>query len=247
MAIWNTGRVAGHKHWNDISSTLYVDSYIEPFEAGQFVKVGLNLNGEVVGHAYSLVNPPEKTPLEFYYIKVPNGQLTSHLAKLKIGDSILVADKAHGFLILDEVPSAKHLWMMATGTGVAPFLSILATHKPWLRYERVILVYAARTASDLGYQDLILQFLAKYPNQFTYIPFVSREITEFALTGRIPQAITDGCLEESAKIHINSDESQVMLCGNPRMVKDTTNTLIERGLRKHRRYSPGQISSENYW
>jgi ferredoxin--NADP+ reductase len=244
---WNTGRVIGHKHWSNDLHTLYVDSDIEPFEAGQFVKIGLNINGEEVGHAYSLVNPPEKTPLEFYYISVPNGQLTSRLAGLKSGDSLLIAPKAHGFLTLDEVPVAKHLWLMATGTGVGPFLSILATQKPWQRYERVILVYAVRALSELNYQDLMLQLLAEHPKQFSYIPFISREIVDFALAGRIPQAIFDGRLEGRAGVNINSKDSQIMLCGNPQMVKDATNTLIERGLKKHRRFTPGHISSENYW
>lgn len=247
MAIWNAGNVIAHKHWSDTLHTLYVNSDIEPYEAGQFIKIGLNINGEVIGHPYSLVNPPEKTPLEFYYITVPGGQLTPHLAKLKTGDSVLIAPKAHGFLILDEVPLAKHLWVMATGTGIGPFLSILATNKPWQRYEQVILVYAVRALSELNYQDLIQQFLAEHPKQLAYIPFVSREIVDFALAGRIPQAIIDGRLEKRAGMNINATDSQVMLCGNPQMVKDATNTLMERGLKKHRRVSSGQISSENYW
>jgi ferredoxin/flavodoxin---NADP+ reductase len=247
MAIWNTGKVVEHKHWSDTLHTLYVDVEIEPFEAGQFIKIGLEVNGEVIGHPYSLVNSPEKRPLEFYYISVPHGQLTSHLVELKTNDSILIAPKAHGFLILDEVPVAKHLWLMATGTGVGPFLSILATKKPWQRYERVILVYAVRTLSELSYQDLIMQFLGEHPKQFSYIPFVSREIVDNALTGRIPQAISDGRLEHKAGISISAEDSQMMLCGNPQMVKDTTTALMERGLKKHRRFSPGNISVENYW
>ncbi len=207
----------------------------------------MNIHGEEVSHAYSLVNQPEKTPLEFYYISLPNGQLTSRLAELKTDDSLLIAPKTNGFLILDENPVAKHLWLMATGTGIGPFLSILATQKPWQRYEKVILVYAVRKLPELTYQVLILQFLADHPKQFTYIPFVSREIVDFALSGRIPQAIFDGRLEERAGLSIGSEDSQVMLCGNPQMVKDATNTVIEGGLKKHKRFVPGHISSENYW
>jgi ferredoxin/flavodoxin---NADP+ reductase len=247
LAIWNIGKVAGHKHWSDTLHTLYVDADIAPYEAGQFIKIGLNIDGQEIAHPYSLVNPPEETPLEFYYIEVPNGQLTSRLVTLKTGDEILIAPKAHGFLILDEVPKAKHLWLMATGTGIGPFLSILATQKPWQRYEHVILVYAVRSLAELSYQELIQQFIAKHPEQLSYIPFVSREHVDFALTGRIPQAIIEGTLEARAGININAQDSQIMLCGNPQMVKDATNTLIERGLKKHRRVVPGQITSENYW
>ncbi len=247
MAIWNTGKVVEHKHWSDTLHTLYVDADIEPFEAGQFAKIGLNINGEVIGHPYSLVTPPTQTPLGFYYINVPNGKLTSPLSKLKTNDSVLTAPKAYGFLILDEVPLAKELWLIATGTGIGPFLSILATSKPWQRYEKIILVWAARTLAELTYQDLISQFLTEHSHQFIYIPFVSRETTGSALSGRIPQAIIDGRLEEQVGIYISPEDSQIMLCGNPQMVKDTTNTLIERGLKKHKRFSPRHISSENYW
>lgn len=247
MAAWTTGKVVEHQHWNESLHTLYVDAAIEPFEAGQFVKIGLTIKEEIIGHPYSLVNAPNETPLAFYYITVPNGKLTPHLAELKPEDTILVAPKAHGFFILDETPIAKELWLMATGTGIGPFLSMLATIKPWQRYEKVILVWAVRTLSELTYQDLILRLIAAHPNQLLYIPFVSREVTETALSGRIPQAIKDGRLEERAGRSINANDSQIMLCGNPLMLKDTTNILIERGLRKHRRFSPGHISSETYW
>jgi len=247
MAAWNTGKVVEHMQWNETLHSLYAESEIEPYQAGQFTKIGLEINGEIIGRPYSLVNPSYSQPLEFYYIEVPGGPLTPHLAKLKVGDSILVAPRANGFMILDEVPPARHLWLMATGTGVGPFLSILGTEKLWQRFERVVLVYAVRTVSELSYQERIVQVLAKHPGQFVFIPFISREASEFALAGRIPLAIGDGRLEERAGIQFSAADSQVMLCGNPQMVEDTTNMLIERGLKKHRRKDPGQITVENYW
>lgn len=247
MVAWNIGKVVERKQWNKTLHSLYVESDIEPFEAGQFVKVALEINGEVIGRPYSLVNPPDSQPLEFYYIEVPNGPLTSRLVNLIPSNDVLVAPRAHGFMILDEVPQAKHLWLIATGTGIGPFISILTTDKPWQRYERVVLVYAVRTLSELNYQERISQFLVKHPEQFTFIPFLSRETLDFALTGRIPQAIIDGRLEAHAGIKISAENSQIMLCGNPQVVKDTTNILIERGLKKHRRFDPGQITAENYW
>jgi ferredoxin/flavodoxin---NADP+ reductase len=247
MAAWNVGKVVERKQWSNALHSLYVESEIESFEAGQFVKLALEINGEVIGRPYSLVNPPDSRPLEFYYIEVPNGPLTSHLVRLGPGDEILVASRAHGFMIIGEVPQARHLWMMATGTGVGPFLSILATDKPWLRFERVVLVYAVRTLSELSYQERIAQIVAQHPGQFVFIPFLSRETSGFTLSGRIPQAIYDGRLEAHAGIAISAEDSHIMLCGNPHMVKDTTNTLIARGLKKHRRLEPGQITAENYW
>lgn len=247
MAVWNIGKVVEYRQWSKTLYSLYVESDIEPFEAGQFVKVALDINGEVIGRPYSLVNPPDSRPLEFYCVEVLDGILTSHLARLRYGDEILVAPRAHGFMILDEVPQARHLWMMATGTGVGPFLSILATDKPWQRFERVVLVYGVRTLSDLSYQERISQISAKYPGQFTFIPFLSREPANFALPGRVPQAITDGRLEAHAGIKISTENSQIMLCGNPQMVRDTTKALLERGLKKHHRFDHGQITAENYW
>ncbi len=247
MAAWKIGKVVKQRQWSSNLHSLYVESELEPFEAGQFVKIGLEINGKIVGRPYSIVNPPGSSPLEFYYINVPNGILTSHLIELKAGDTILVEPRAHGFLILDEVPASNHLWMMATGTGVGPFLSILSTNKPWQRYGRVILVYAVRTIAELSYQEEILQFLVKHTHQFIYVPFISREVRKFAMAGRIPQAIIDGSLEKRVGITITSKDSQIMLCGNPQMVEDTTKTLTDRGLIKNRRALPGQITMETYW
>lgn len=247
MTAWNTGRVVEHKQWSRTLHSLYVESDIEPFKAGQFVKVALKINGEVIGRPYSLVNPPGSRPLEFYYVEVPDGLLTPRLARLKSGDEVLVAPRAHGFMILDEVPQSRHLWLMTTGTGVGPFLSILATDEPWQSFERVALVYAVRTLSDLGYRERISQILAEHPGQFTFTPFISREPSDFALPGRIQQAITNGRLEAHAGMKISAENSQVLLCGNPQMVKEATHVLIERGLKKHHRFDHGQITAENYW
>jgi ferredoxin--NADP+ reductase len=247
MAAWNTGKVVEHKQWNETLHSLYVESEIEPYQAGQFTKIGLEINGEIIGRPYSLVNPPYSQPLEFYYIQLPGGPLTPHLAQLKVGDSILVAPRANGFMILDEVPPARHLWLMATGTGVGPFLSILGTEKPWQRFERVVLVYAVRTLSELSYQEHIEHLYAKHLEKFAFIPFISREPSDFAMPGRIPQAISNGHLEARAEIKFSAEDSQIMLCGNPQMVAETTNVLIARGLKKHRRKDPGQITVENYW
>lgn len=247
MAVWNTGKIVEQKQWNDRLHTLYVEADIEPFQAGQFARIALEIDEQTIGRPYSLVNAPDARPLEFYYIEVPGGPLTARLIELKPGDSVLIAPRASGFMILDEVPQAKHLWLIATGTGVGPFLSMLDTEKPWQRFERVVLVYAVRTLSELSYQERIAQVQAAHPGQFVYIPFISREVSDFALAGRIPQAITDGRLEARAGIKFSAEDSQIMLCGNPDMVEATTNLLIERGLKKHKRKDPGQITVENYW
>lgn len=247
MASWNKGVVVEHRQWSQKLYSLYVESDLEPFQAGQFVKIGLELEGKVVGRPYSLCNAPAARPLEIYYIEVPDGELTPGLVRLRPGDELLVAPRANGFMILDEIPAGRHLWLMATGTGVGPFLSILDTAEPWQRFERVVLVYAVRTLSELSYQERIAAVQQKYGKQFVFIPFVSREAASFAMNGRIPQAIVDGQLEARAGIALNAADSQVMLCGNPQMIADTMQVLTARGMQKHRRKEPGQITVEHYW
>ena len=247
MAQWVSGRVVDCRHWTDRLHTLRVEADIAPFEAGQFTKLGLEIDGTIVGRPYSLVNPPQQQPLEFYFIVVPGGPLSPRLAAMQPGDAVLVAPQATGFLTLKEVPPAPHLWLVSTGTGIGPFLSILQTAEPWQRCQRVVLVHAVRTVDELSYRDTIAQVAATHPQQFVYIPFVSRESCDFALPGRIPQAIENGQLEARAGVAFSERDSQVMLCGNPAMVEDTKNMLIARGLRKHSRREPGQISLERYW
>lgn len=247
MAQWVSGQVVDCHHWNGRLHSLRVEADIAPFEAGQFTRLGLEIDGSIVGRPYSLVNAPQERPLDFYFIVVPGGPLSPRLAALPPGAAILVAAQATGFMTLKEVPASPHLWLISTGTGVGPFLSILKTATPWQRYERVVLVHAVRTVDELNYADTIRQVATAYPRQFTYIPFVSREACAYALPGRIPQAIENGSLEQKADIAFSADNSQVMLCGNPDMVEDTRNMLIARGMRKHSRREPGQISMERYW
>jgi ferredoxin--NADP+ reductase len=251
MALWVPGKVVENKRWGGLLHSLRVDADIEPYEAGQFIKIGLEIDGEkgkeIIGRPYSIVNPPQQRPLDFYFITLADGPLTQRLQKLQPGDDILIAPRAAGFLVLSEVPQARHLWLISTGTGIGPFLSILRSGNAWGRFEHVTLVHAVRTVAELSYVDEINQVVAEHTQQFTYIPFVSREPCDFALSGRVPQAIADGRLEQRAGIAINAADSQVMLCGNPDMVTDVMNILVERGLKKHKRRDPGQISVENYW
>lgn len=247
MAQWVEGRVRALHHWSGDLYSLQVDADVEPFQAGQFSKLGMEIDGELVARPYSLVNAPHERPLEFYFIVVRGGPLSPRLAALRPGDRLLVTPRASGFMVMSEVPPARDLWLIATGTGVGPFLSILKTDEPWRRFERIVLVHAVRTVAELTYRELIDAFSARHGARFAYVPFVSRETTDFALAGRVPAALADGRLERRAHRDITPDASQVMLCGNPEMVRDTTGALIARGLKKHRRRDPGQISVENYW
>lgn len=246
MTAWVEGKVIAKRQWADHLFSVLIDAQVATFKAGQFTRVGLDIGGERVGRPYSYVNAPHERPLEIYFNIVPEGPLSSRLASLRSGDPIYVLHSANGHLILDEVPQSRDLWLLATGTAIGPFLSILKTQEPWQRFERVVLVHAVRWTAELAYQDVIKRLEDEHPEQLTFIPFVSREPTDFALNGRIPAAITDGRLEQCAGLHIDPRSSQVMLCGNSAMINDTTSALEARGLSRNRRRNPGQITTEKY-
>ena len=176
---------------------------------------------------------------------VPQGP-PPRLAKLEIGERLVVASNPAGFLILSEVPDCETLWLVATGTGLAPFLSILQTETPWRRFAHVVLVHAVRHARELVYRDLIEKFGASARIFFQYVSFVSRENALGSLAGRIPQATRDGRLEKAAGLPLD-ERSHVMLCGNPAMLKDAQAASHGARLRKHRRRNPGHISVESFW
>ncbi|MBI4124143.1 MAG: ferredoxin--NADP(+) reductase, partial [Betaproteobacteria bacterium] len=142
------------------------------------------------------------------------------------------------------VPQAQTLWLVSTGTGIAPYLSILRTEAPWQRFRNVVLVHGVRFSRELVYQDLI----GKIQNPgFKYVTFVSREPHPGSLAGRIPAAMRDGRLEAAAGVALSAATSHVMLCGNPQMLKDAAAALAQRGMRKHRRRAPGHITVESFW
>ncbi len=238
---WLEGKVVENRHWTEALFSLKVEGAPLSFEAGQFVRIALDIDGERVARPFSFVNPPSDPAHEFYGIVVPEGPLSPRLARLGPGDTLYVARNPAGFLVLSEVPAARTLWLISTGTGIAPFLSMLQSDTPWKRFEQVVLVHAVRHARELVYQERI----ATLP-RLRYVRMVSRERAAGALEGRIPAAIRDGRLEAAAGAAID-EACHVMLCGNPDMLKDAQLALQERGLRKHRRRAPGHITVESFW
>lgn len=247
MSKWIEGEVVYKKLWTKELYSLQIDANLEPFRAGQFGRLALEINGDIVARSYSFVNAPDERPYEFYSIIVPEGPLSPRLHDLNSGDKVLLAPKGAGFFTLADVPISEHLWLLSTGTALGPFLSICKTEEPWRRFKKIVLVHAVRHGHELTYQETIERLKQRHSDQFQFIPFVSREDTELALKGRVPAAIQDGRLEARAGIAISSEHSQVMICGNPGMVKDTRAVLEGRGLKLNKRKEPGQISVENYW
>ncbi len=247
MSNWVQGKVIENKHWTDLLYSLQIEADIDPFTPGQYGRLGLDVNGQIVGRPYSFVNAPHESNYEFYSITVLQGPLSPRLAKLQAGDPIWIDRRVNGFFTLNEIPDSRDIWMLATGTALGPFLSILKNDEVWQRFENVVLVHAVRYSKELTYQDTIKNIGNKYKSRFQIIPFVSREETDFALGGRIPAAILNGTLEEKANLEITPEFSQVMICGNPDMLVDTRKALTEKGLKKNLRRSPGQITTESYW
>jgi len=242
---WLETRVVETRHWTETLFSLRVEGAKLAFQAGQFVRIALDIEGERVARAFSFVNAPQDPVLEFYGVIVPEGPLSPRLARLRAGDSLQVASNPAGFLVLSEVPDAQTLWLLSTGTGLAPFLSILRSDSPWRRFREVVLVHAVRHARELVYRETIGQLQKE--KALRYVTFVSREAAPGSLAGRIPAALRDGRLEAAAATRLSPETSQVLLCGNPEMLKDMTATLGERGLRKHRRRAPGHITVESFW
>ncbi|MGY5959099.1 ferredoxin--NADP(+) reductase [Kosakonia sp. BK9b] len=248
MADWVTGKVTKVQFWTDALFSLTVRAPVLPFTAGQFAKLGLEIDGERVQRAYSYVNAPGNPDLEFYLVTVPEGKLSPRLAALQPGDEILMVSEAAGFFVLEEVPDCETLWMLATGTAIGPYLSILQEGKDLERFKNLVLVHAVRYAADLSYLPLMLELQKRYEGKLRIQTVVSRETLSGSLTGRIPALITSGALEEAVGLPINAETSHVMLCGNPQMVRDTTQLLKDtRQMAKHLRRRPGHITAEHYW
>lgn len=245
---WIEGRIVENKSWTERLHSLFVAAPYPEFRAGQFARLALPIeNGERIVRSYSLVNPPGRMPLEFYFITVPAGEFTPRLAALRPDDALLLAPRPQGVFTLASVPEGDLLWCLSTGTGIGPFLSMLATAEPWQRFRKVILVHAVREAKELSFRHLIDRTMGERGAQFAYVPVVSREEHAGALRGRIPRLIAEGVLEERIGDALEPAGSQVMLCGNPDMLRDTGAALEGRGLRRNKRREPGNITVESYW
>ncbi len=223
------------------------------FTAGQFARLGVRkASGAIVWRGYSMVSSPFDEFLDFFSIVVPSGEFTSELSQLQVGDEILVEKQAHGFLTLDRFVDGKNLWLLATGTGVAPFLSILQDFAAWERFERIVLVYSVRTEGELAYRDVLdeiltREYVAEYAHKFTFVPVVTREQVPGCLGSRITDLLTSGELEKHVDLPMEAESSRVLLCGNPEMVEDCRMLLQKRDMQLSMMRKPGAVAVENYW
>ena len=246
MANWIDAKVSAKTQWSGRHFSLFIEAPKMEFRAGQFIRLGMEIDGEVIARPYSLVNAPHEEQLEIFFNIVPDGPLSPRLAALEPGDPIKLWSSVNGFLVVEEVPECKHLWMLATGTGVGPFVSILKTELPWQRFEKVLLAYSVRHESELIYSEQINDVVVRRGEQFCFVPVITREIVAGAVNVRIPSALQDGRLEELAGELITPQQSHVMMCGSSAMIQTVFAELEKRGLKKHLRRDPGHITTEKY-
>lgn len=247
MREWLQGIILEQKEWSKDLYSLYVQAPINAFIAGQFTQLALEKDGEKIFRPYSFVNAPYESVLEFYYNLIPEGEFTPLLHSQKQGSPIWIAPKPSGRFVLSEVESAQVLWLFATGTGLGVFLSMLKTPQPWAQFQHIVLVHSVHFSRGLTHQDLLHSFSQKYPQQFHWVPVVTKEKHQGAYEQRITSLLTKGVLEQDLGQTLSPQNSQVMLCGNPQMISDMTNVLQERGLKLNKIREKGQITVENYW
>src|SRR5215470_18340640 len=215
------------------------------FTPGQFARIGVHdhAHDTTIWRAYSIASASYDEHLEFFSVVVPGGAFTSRLSRLREGDPILVERKSYGFLTTDRFESGRDLWMLATGTGLAPFLSILHDFATWEGYENLVLVQSVRTREELAYEDLIRGFHAseyygEFAHKLRYARIVTREPVPGTLRDRVTKLLANGVLEENIGVRLDHERSRIMLCGNPEMVEDSRKLLVERGFRLSRRGDP---------
>lgn len=251
MAQLNRETVLSVHHWNDtlFSFTTTRDRGLR-FRSGHFAMIGLEVENRPLLRAFSFASAHYDDRLEFYSIKVPDGPLTSRLQHIKPGDEILVGRKPTGTLVLSTVLPGKRLYLLATGTGLAPFLSIIRDPDTYERFEQVVLVHGVRRVSELGYADHIQHELPEHEligddvrDRLLYYPTVTRE--PFRNQGRITDLIASGKLAQELGLpNLDPSEDRVMICGSPNMLRDTTALLQARDFHLGALHSPAHYTYE---
>jgi ferredoxin/flavodoxin---NADP+ reductase len=251
MSAFNEERVLSVHHWTDrlFSFTTTRDTSLR-FSNGHFTMIGLRVNEKPLLRAYSIVSANYEEHLEFLSIKVPDGPLTSRLQHIQVGDSIVVGKKPTGTLLIDYLLPGKRLYMLSTGTGVAPFLSIIRDPETYEKFEQVVLVHGVREVKELAYHDYITQELPKHEflgemisQQLKYYPTVTRE--PFKHQGRVTTVIENGQMAADLGLpNLNPTEDRVMICGSPEMLRDLKHMMEVRGFKEGNTTKPGDFVIE---
>jgi ferredoxin--NADP+ reductase len=251
MSLATQETVLSVRHWNDtlMSFTTTRDRGLR-FKNGHFVMIGLEVEGKPLMRAFSFASANYEEHLEFYSIKVPDGPLTSRLQNIKPGDPILVGKRPTGTLVLNTLTPGKRLYLLATGTGLAPFMSIIRDPETYERYEHVIIAHGVRTISELGYSEYIKNDLREHElvgelvqSQLKYYPTVTRET--FDNQGRLTNLLESSKLCTDLGLPaLDPEHDRVMICGSQSMLTDLTNMLDSRGFKEGSSHEPAQYTIE---
>jgi ferredoxin--NADP+ reductase len=251
MSSFNEERVLSVHHWTDklFTFTTTRDPALR-FSNGHFTMIGLKVNNKPLLRAYSIVSANYEEHLEFLSIKVPDGPLTSKLQHIQVGDSVIVGKKPTGTLVIDYLQPGKRLYLLSTGTGLAPFMSIIRDPDTYERFEQVILVHGVRTKDELAYHDLLTEHLPAHEflgdlvsSKLRYYPTVTREA--YRNMGRVTELMESGKLFEDLGVPpLDPDTDRVMICGSPGMLRDLKHMLEARGFKEGNTSTPGAFVIE---
>ena len=251
MAAFTNESVLSVRHWTDtVFSFTATRSASLRFENGQFVMMGLEVDGKPLTRAYSLVSTNYDDHLEFLSIKVANGPLTSRLQHIKEGDQILVGKKPTGTLVLDNLRPGRNLYLLGTGTGLAPFMSLIRDPAMYERFEKVILVHGCRRVSELAYGDRIMHELPQdeylgeaMREKLVYYPTVTRE--PFKSMGRVTEFVSSGHFYSDLDLApLSSEHDRAMVFGGPDMLRDLKDYYLARGFREGHLGDPAEFVIE---
>ena len=251
MSAFQDERVLSVHHWTDRLFTFTTTRDVSlRFSNGHFTMIGLRIDGKPLLRAYSIVSANYEDHLEFLSIKVPDGPLTSRLQHVQPGDAIVVGRKPTGTLLIDHLTPARRLYMMSTGTGLAPFMSIVRDPATYERFDEVILVHGVREVDELAYHDLLVKHLPQHEflgetvsRQLRYYPTVTRE--SYRNMGRITELIRSGKLFTDLDVPpLDPADDRVMICGSPSMLRDLKHELEARGFHEASTSTPGDFVIE---
>jgi ferredoxin--NADP+ reductase len=251
MSKFYEERVLSVHHWTDnLFSFRTTRDPAFRFRNGEFTMIGLEVEGRPLLRAYSVVSANYEEELEFFSIKVQDGPLTSKLQHLKVGDPIIVGKKPTGTLVLDNLLPGRHLYLLGTGTGLAPFLSIIKDPETYERHEKVILVHGCRQVAELAYEKMITEELPQHEflgdlvrDKLIYYPTVTRE--PFRNRGRLTDLITSNKLFDDVGLPaLSTDNDRVMMCGSPSMLADLVTILKQRDFVEGNHSEPGHYVIE---
>ena len=251
MSAFLEERVLSVHHWTDrlFSFTTTRDPALR-FSSGHFTMIGLKVDGKNLLRAYSIASPNYEEHLEFLSIKVPDGPLTSKLQNIQVGDKIIVGKKPTGTLLIDYLLPGKNLYLIGTGTGLAPWLAVARDPETYEQYEKVVVVHGVRHTNELAYQDLFEKELPEHEllgeiikDKLVYYPTVTRE--EFRNHGRISTQINEGKFPQNIGLpDLNPETDRVMLCGSPAMLSELKELLEKRGFKEGNTTTPGDFVIE---